>query len=98
MIRHFVLKRIAEDEMAEAITWYEQQEPGLGERFSDRIADYFHRIIDHPEQFAPTRRGTRRAVVDEFPFSIEYLIEDTQITVVAVFHASRDPKRLNRRR
>ncbi|MCB1062238.1 MAG: type II toxin-antitoxin system RelE/ParE family toxin [Verrucomicrobiae bacterium] len=50
------------------------------------------RIIRQPESYPVVHRGTRMALVRRFPFLILYRISGQNLTVIAVFHAKRDPK------
>ena len=98
MSRQIVVKRIAENEFYEAVTWYEEQQTGLGIRFAENVWKCFGRILENPRLFAPTEHGTRRAVVRRFPFIIEFRERGEEIRIVAVFNTNRDPNRLEHRR
>jgi hypothetical protein len=41
-----------------------------------------YRVVSH---------GVRRARLRRFPYSVMYLVEPTQVVVIAVFHGSRNP-------
>ena len=43
-----VLINEAEEELMEAVMWYESREPGLGKRFRDEIAYVLNRIAESP--------------------------------------------------
>lgn len=84
--------RIAERELDEAITGYEQQLPGLGERFRAAVQDALDRIKRFPEAWSPLSRRTRRCLVSRFPYGIIYRHVDDEITAVAVAHLHRRPE------
>ena len=86
------LTSAAEQDLADAIDWYEEQHPGLGNEFLLSVDATFSNIRRNPEQYPVMYRGLRRALVRRFPFSVFYLVESPQITVLAVFHVRRNPK------
>jgi toxin ParE1/3/4 len=99
MKRGFVLRRVAEKEFDDSITWYENEREGLGQEFRATIEQYFQRIADNPEWFPKIRGEVRRAVVlRRFPFVIHFLIEAERIVILSVFHTSREPEQLKYRR
>jgi hypothetical protein len=42
-------------------------------------------------------RVRRALVLDRFPYFVCFTVEDDQVTVIACFHASRDPRRSQER-
>ena len=80
-------------DVEDAFFWYESQSAGLGERFLAAVDSAVVRIADHPAQFAVVSRGTRRALLDRFPYSLYYRIADDDVLVIACMHGSRDPRR-----
>lgn len=83
----------AEQDLFEAATWYEQQRLDLGQRFLDEVVSALAAIAENPRRCQALHRGVRRMLLRRFPFSVFYLIEDDGITVIAVMHASRNPRR-----
>ena len=98
MSRQIVVKRIAENEFYEAVTWYEERQTGLGIRFAENVWRCFGRILENPHLFPSTKHGTRRVIVHDFPFIIEFRERGDEVRIVAVFNTNRDPNRLKRRR
>jgi hypothetical protein len=47
--------------------------------------------------YAVIYRATRRALMRRFPFGIYYQVDETGAVVVALMHASRDPKHWKKR-
>ena len=93
MTLEILVRPEAEHDLMEAAAWYEQQQAGLGYRFSEEIETTFARISRHPYSYETLHRGTRRALLRRFPFGIFYRVEDAGIVILAVMHASRDPRR-----
>ncbi len=48
-------------------------------------------IKRHPDASPVVHRQIRRALLRRFPYGVFYLLEDTRILVLAVFHAKRSP-------
>ncbi len=82
----------AEADLADAKAWYDEQRPGLGDRFLQRIEETLSSVEQMPELRGKFFEDLRVALVDRFPYVIVYRIDDDQITVVAVYHARRDPR------
>ena len=81
----------AELDLAAAFQWYEDQRPGLGREFLERVEQVFQRICETPELHAVTYRGVRQTLVRRFPYVVCYIFEADCVDVVAVFHGRRDP-------
>ncbi len=93
MIRVLRLRPEAEDELTEALNWYEKQVDGLGVEFLSAVEACFQSIIRHPLSYPVVHKTMRRALLRRFPYEIFYVSTSTQIMVLAVFHARRDPER-----
>ena len=82
----------AEADLADAFSWYEKQQRGLGGVFLHCVRDVFDRIRTTPELHAIAYNGVRQTLVKRFPFVVCYLFEGDCVDVIAVFHGQRDPK------
>jgi len=78
-------------EMAQAAEWYEQQAPGLGETFLDRIDAAAAFIQQYPQASEELHDGLRRKMIRQFPFGLLYAVELDEIVVHAVMHLHRRP-------
>jgi plasmid stabilization system protein ParE len=87
-----IVRPEAEDELVEAIDWYEARSPGLGGELLRCVDACFLRIQRYPEAYPVAHRMTRMALVRRFPYLVLYRVMGDIISVVAVFHAKRDPK------
>ena len=85
------LRREAEQDLADAAAWYEEQRQGLGHEFLDEVQTTLATIAETPLMYPNVHRNTRRAVIHRFPFGIYFLVESTAIVVVAIMHGSRNP-------
>jgi len=81
----------AEREQDAAANWYAEESLDIAIRFLERIDSLYHRIANHPRQFPDYLQGTRRAVLDRFPFSIVFRESSDAIEIIAVAHARRKP-------
>ena len=89
-----IVRRRAEQDIAEAGLWYEGRQTGTALYFLRCIDAAIARIARHPEagpvQFGPFRR----LLVARFPFGVFYSIESSDVIVHGVFHLSRDPEKI----
>lgn len=92
MSRAFIVRPEAEDDLANARAWYEGRQAGLGDEFIEQVDAAFARIQRMPLVPAVTHRNARRVLLKRFPYAVFYHVDDDQITVLAVYHTSRDPR------
>jgi len=99
MKRVFVLRCMAAREYERSIDFYEAKREGVGREFRAAIEEYFQGIADHPEWFRKIRGEVSRTVVPRrFSFVIHFPVEADRIVILSVFHTSREPEQLKRRR
>lgn len=87
-----IIRPEAESEMLDAIDWYEARSPGLGSELLRCLDACFQRVLRNPEFYPVVHRNVRMAIVRRFPYLVLYRLGDESISVIAVFHAKRDPK------
>lgn len=92
-----VFRRIARVELNDAVSWYESRRRGLGFELKEEVESLLARTASNPESFPCVRGQIRRALLRRFPYAIHFLIEPNRLVVLAVFHAKRDPSRLEGR-
>src|SRR5882724_6056763 len=92
-----VFRRIAQRELSDAISWYEDRRPGLGANLQSEVEEFLDIIATSPARFPAVRGAVRRAVLRRFPFSIHFIIEKDRIVVIAIFHAKRNPHVIEKR-
>jgi plasmid stabilization system protein ParE len=91
------LRPDAEQDLADAAMWYEEQRPGLGQEFLDEALATFSAIAERPLACAAIYGLLRRALLHRFPFGVFYLADGDGAVVVGVFHGSRHPRHWRRR-
>ena len=92
-----VFRRIAQIELDNAVSWYENKRVGVGRGMRIEIEKHLEQIAKQPQRFRRIRGDVRRAVLRRFPYSIYFLHEIDSIIVLAIFHARRAPQILEDR-
>jgi plasmid stabilization system protein ParE len=82
---------IAEGELDDAVRWYAEQAPGLGEAFLIEVLSAADRIVRYPDAWHPLTDGIRRCRLGRFPYGLIYTVDGGDILVVAVAHMHRRP-------
>jgi plasmid stabilization system protein ParE len=82
---------IAEAELDDAVRWYAEQAPGLGEAFLIEVLSAADRISRYPDAWHRLTDGIRRCRLGRFPYGLIYTVDDGDILVVAVAHLHRRP-------
>lgn len=81
----------AESEFLEAIEYYEEREPGLGEDFAVEVYEALDRTVAYPEAWPLVDSDVRRALVSRFPYGLLYSADGDVLFIVAVMHLHREP-------
>jgi len=86
----------AETEIRAALSWYENERPGLGRELWDQLQHTFGLISEHPAIGSIVHRviirGTaRRVPLRRFPYFVVYREHADHIEVIALAHTSRRP-------
>ena len=97
MTRRWIVRPLAQADIDDAVTWYEQQQSGLGSRFLDVLDHVFKRIRDTPLQFPTISVGMRRALLHTFPYAVYFRETERAVVILAVLHLRRDPRIWRRR-
>ena len=88
----------AQDEFLEQISYYEEHQKGLGDRFRESVEAAVALASAHPKLGSPWKLRTRRTFLRGFPFSVVYRIETAELVVFAVAHFRRRPSYWRRRK
>ena len=92
-----IIRPEAEAELADAYEWYEQRVQGLGDQFLLSVDAVLQSVIRSPHQYPQVFKSIRRALLHRFPYTIFFVVGEGRITVLAFFHAKRNPKRWKKR-
>ena len=86
------------DEFIAAGRYYNQQVPGLGDRFVDEIEAAIRKILAAPMTWRVVEDDVRRYLVHGFPYGIYYAIEGDVVIIWAVKHLRRNQDYWQQRR
>jgi plasmid stabilization system protein ParE len=86
------LTRPAEDDLRDAVAWYQANVPHVVGRFRQATVATMRRIEANPLQFPASASDTRKAAMAGFPYMIVFRHEQGVSYVIAVFHMRRDPR------
>lgn len=81
----------AENELKEAINYYNEQNDGLGFEFALEVQKTIERISQYPDAWTELSKRTRRCRCNRFPYGIIYYLKDDLIIIVAIMHFKRKP-------
>jgi plasmid stabilization system protein ParE len=87
----------ARREFQAADDWYAARSPEASAAFLAAISDALQNVTSSPQRWPGYLYGTRRFVLQRFPFSVIYLDDPDQVRVIAVAHAKRKPGYWKRR-
>ena len=87
----FLFHPEAQAEFTEAVRWYQIRSARTASRFEADLERVLKRIRKAPEMFPVYDELYRFALLDRFPYSVVYQVQDLQLYVVAVAHSSRAP-------
>ena len=91
-MRKLSFNRLAERELAEAAEYYDEESPGLGERFLEEVRHSTLLLQRYPHAAPKVLGSTRRFVLPLFSYSLLYQVFDDRIRVLAVAHHKRHPR------
>lgn len=82
----------AQADVASAIAYYNDQEPGLGADFAGEARKAIERILQYPNAWASISPRIRRCHVNRFPYGVFYSLKKDVVVVTAVLHNHRSPR------
>jgi len=86
-----VLSNQAENELEDALYFYDLISTKIGDNFLNQINECIESILRNPESYKLEFDVYRQAVVKKFPFVIIYTKIDSVIFISAIFHTSKNP-------
>ena len=95
--RSYRLLSSACEDLRDAHLYYENQSPGLGNRFLDEFESVLRRIQAHPEAWTPVSQRLRRCMFRVFPYAVLYCIASDELIVSAVMDLRAGPGELQNR-
>ena len=92
------LRDEAHADLIEAFRWYEGRRVGLGYEFTRSVRYTLQSIEQNPEQYPIAADDIRKAPLRRFPYVVYYVVLDADVSVIAVMHSRRRPRRWKERR
>jgi hypothetical protein len=88
-----ILEREADAELVEAAQYYNEQQPGLGSDFLDKVDAAIDQIATDPLRSAFYRGSkiVRSIRLARFPYRLLFVVEPSCVSIVAVAHLHRHP-------
>jgi hypothetical protein len=82
------------EDIQKATDWYNEQLPGLGSKFQDRVIHQINLLKTNPLGYSIRYKDVRCCLVKNFPFLIHFKVVENLnlVEVYSLFHTSRNPK------
>jgi plasmid stabilization system protein ParE len=74
-----------------ASQWYLARSYTAASKFTDEIGLAIERIAEHPQRWPSGAGGTRKLILQHFPFVVIYRELAAKILIVAIAHGKRRP-------
>lgn len=81
----------AEAEVDEAVAYFDEQRPGLGDRFERDLQSTITFIVERPLSGKPLTKLVRTFRLHTFRYNVIYVVDADEIVIVAVAHHRRRP-------
>lgn len=94
---NLIIKPLAEQEIKEALQWYEDQNKTLSHRLYKEIEDKFEKLKKTPEHYQKRYKEIRILFLNIFPYGFYYTIDKTIVNIHAFLRTKQDPQRINTR-
>jgi len=78
-------------EVERAQRWYEERSVLAAAGFLQELTRAVERAHLAPDRYPAAEHGTRRVLLDQYPFSVVYLVGRDEVLIVAVAHHKRRP-------
>lgn len=83
---------LADQEVDDAVRWYEEKEEGLSRDFLDELDRIVRLVKTYPLLATQIEPEIRRFLFARFPYSLIYGIDQETIVVIAVAPQHREPR------
>ncbi|HEY9853756.1 MAG TPA: type II toxin-antitoxin system RelE/ParE family toxin [Leptolyngbyaceae cyanobacterium] len=92
-MKQVVFHPLANEELANAVTYYEEQRQGLGLEYLEEVEHAVNFLRRYPEAGLDVQGSVRRLILPKFPYSLLYrILEGEEIRILAVAHHKRRPQ------
>lgn len=88
------ISSLAFSDINEASVWYESKSEGLGFHFLLALEETYKSILSHPFAYPRHKKGgkVRKKLIQTFPYKVFYIVDNTEVNVIAVVHNARAGK------
>ena len=84
MVYKLIIKPKSQQDIREAMEWYKNQNINLPEKFLEKIDESLVKIQKNPQHYQKRYKEIRQAIVDRFPYTIYYFIEEELKLIVVI--------------
>jgi plasmid stabilization system protein ParE len=95
-----VIEKRAEWEFIEAVNFYDNRVPGLGQKFAREVYRIFQKVCEDPKRFRLETKLTRKVKIPPpWPYSIFFAVnaEKFEVVISTIWHSARNPEELRQR-
>lgn len=98
MSRRTAFRKEAEEEIAEAVAWYEGRKRGLSGEFLRSLDAAIAKVERNPLHYPVVHGRLRRALLRRFPYALIYFVSEHEVVVIGCMHARQEPRRWHQRK
>lgn len=95
MLFHVIVTKGAHHDALEAFGYYEEKQPGLGERFLKHLEECYSSLSQHPTHYSyideDPLKVFRDVKLEKFPYVVVFEIKETEVVVYAVHNTYKHP-------
>ena len=88
-----IFKPLAQLEADQAYDWYQQDHIKMGATFLEQLGRTGF-LSSNPHLYPCVEQDLRRANLNQFPYSLFYVIDGDTVSVLSCLHQHRDPTQL----
>lgn len=81
----------AENDLKDALVFYNDQLPKLGDQFYKEVLTAFDVILLFPAGWSKVGEHTRKFTLKRFPYLVLYIVEKDAIIITSIAHQHRHP-------
>jgi len=91
MSRKIKVYSLALQDIQNGAAYYQLQQKGLGKRFEKQVNTTFKKIKKFPFAASLAYDSVRYCVIDHFPFTILYELDEACIYILRIFNTHQEP-------
>lgn len=96
MTYQLVIKPGAERDIKETTNWYENKQEHLGLKYVEDLDQKLSKVQSNPLLYQVRYKSIRLALLDVFPETIHFSVEENTVYIHAVLGTARDPQLWNK--